>query len=79
MLITGTQMIVLIHAFEVGKALLAACSACCGPVKVIASIEDPVVISKILNHLKQQELNGIPSPSVQRALLPLGGCPRIHL
>ncbi len=31
------------------------CEACGGPVKVIASIEDPGVISKILEHLRQDE------------------------
>jgi len=30
------------------------CSECGGAVKVIASIEDPVVIKKILTHLKQK-------------------------
>ena len=55
--------------------MLEICNACGGPVRVIASIEDPIVINKILNHLKQQELNVIRSPSVQRALLPLGRAP----
>jgi hypothetical protein len=31
------------------------CEACGGPVKVIASIEDPEVIGKILNHLDKRE------------------------
>lgn len=31
------------------------CSQCGGPVKVIASIEDPVVIQKILAHLKKKD------------------------
>jgi hypothetical protein len=30
---------------------IATCSECGGPVKVIASIEDPAIISKILAHL----------------------------
>lgn len=30
------------------------CDQCGGPVKVIASIEDPVVIKQILDHLKQK-------------------------
>jgi len=30
------------------------CSACGGAVKVIACIEDPVVIEKILTHLKEK-------------------------
>lgn len=36
------------------------CTQCGGPVKVIASIEDPVVIKKILDHLKEKEAQ--PSP-----------------
>jgi len=65
---------------RVFKIDIATCSACGGPVKVIAeasdrSIEDPVVINKILNHLKQQQQSVIPSPSAQRALLPLGRAP----
>ena len=32
-----------------------ACEICGGPVKVIASIEDPGVISKILQHLEERE------------------------
>lgn len=31
------------------------CEKCQGPVKIIASIEDPEVIKKILNHLKARE------------------------
>jgi hypothetical protein len=34
---------------------LTACEKCQGPVKIIACIEDPVVIGKILNHLKARE------------------------
>ena len=30
------------------------CSACGGAVKIIACIEDPVVIRKILDHLKEK-------------------------
>ncbi|MFT7549412.1 MAG: hypothetical protein ACI9VI_003271, partial [Candidatus Azotimanducaceae bacterium] len=30
------------------------CSTCSGAMKVIASIEDPVVINKILDHLKNK-------------------------
>lgn len=36
------------------------CTQCGGPVKVIASIEDPMVIKKILDHLKEKEAQ--PSP-----------------
>ncbi len=35
------------------------CSACGGAVKVIARIQDPAVIDKILTHLQQK---GIPGP-----------------
>jgi hypothetical protein len=37
---------------------------CKGPVKVIACIEQPIVIEKILNHLKAKEANPAP-PSTQ--------------
>ena len=37
------------------------CSACGGPVRVIASIEDPVVIEKILAHLGESQA---PRPSL---------------
>ena len=54
---------------------IATCHTCGGSVKVIASIEDPVVINKILNHLKQQALKVIDSPSAQLDLLPQGRAP----
>ena len=38
------------------------CTQCGGPVKVLASIEDPVVIKKILEHLKKK---GEPQEAVQ--------------
>lgn len=38
------------------------CSVCGGAVKVIACIEDPVVIRKILDHLKQKAETNEPSP-----------------
>jgi hypothetical protein len=40
------------------------CEKCQGPVKIIACIEDPVVIEKILNHLKAKEARQTP-PSTQ--------------
>jgi len=40
------------------------CEKCKGPVKIIACIEDPVIIEKILNHLKAKEANDI-SPITQ--------------
>ena len=38
------------------------CPACGGAVKVIACIEDPVVIKRILDHLKQKADANEPSP-----------------
>ena len=38
------------------------CTECGGPVKVIACIEDPVVIRRILDHLKQKADANEPSP-----------------
>ncbi len=38
------------------------CTECGGPVKVIACIEDPVVIRRILDHLKQKAEANEPSP-----------------
>ena len=54
------------------------CNACGGPVKIIASIEDPVVINKILRHLQQQELKVIRSPLAPFALLPQGRAPPVR-
>ena len=34
------------------------CSACGGTVKVIACIEDPAVINKILTHLQEKVVSG---------------------
>ena len=45
------------------------CSACGGAVKVIACIEDPAVIKKILTHLKGQVV------PAQTVLLPEGRAP----
>ena len=39
---------------RVFKIDILTCEHCGGPVKVIASIEDPVVIKKILNHLARR-------------------------
>jgi len=39
------------------------CPSCGGAVKVIASIEDPPVIGRILNHLARKDLHGLwPEP-----------------
>ena len=35
------------------------CPSCGGTVKIIASIEDPPVIERILNHLASKELPGL--------------------
>jgi hypothetical protein len=42
------------------------CEKCKGPVKVIACIEDPIVIEKILNHLQARKAN----PTLPSTLLP---------
>ncbi len=41
------------------------CPACGGAVKVIVCIEDPVVIKRILDHLKQKADANEPSPLPQ--------------
>jgi hypothetical protein len=38
------------------------CMQCGGPVKVIACIEDPVVIKRILDHLKEKAETNVPDP-----------------
>ena len=42
------------------------CQACGGPMKIIACIEDPIVIRKILDHLDRTEpitgSNSLPEP-----------------
>lgn len=52
------------------------CSECGGTVKVIASIEDPVVIKQILNHLKHKaetnEPRALPENRAPPAELPQG-------
>ncbi len=42
------------------------CPGCGGALRIIACIEDPVVIDKILNHLDEKA----PDPSVEASLLP---------
>ena len=42
------------------------CQACGGAVKIIASIEDPVVNEKILTHIERREAAGA-SPHAPRA------------
>jgi len=49
---------------RVFNIVITECEKCKGPVKVIACIEDPVVIDKILNHLKAREAKQA-SPSTQ--------------
>ena len=48
------------------------CPACGGAVKVIASIEDPVVIKKILDHLKSKEETREPFPLPESRAPPTG-------
>jgi hypothetical protein len=52
------------------------CSACGGAMKVIACIEDPVVIKQILDHLKHKaetsETRALPESRAPPAELPLG-------
>jgi len=48
---------------------IATCSECGGDVKIIASIEDPMVIRKILAHLDEK------AASVAKGLLPLCRAP----
>ena len=48
------------------------CSVCGGAVKVIACIEDPVVIKKILDHLKQKAETDEPSPLPESRAPPVG-------
>lgn len=38
------------------------CRACGGAVRIIACIEDPVVIEKILTHLDKKEASAVASP-----------------
>ena len=54
------------------------CNACGGPVKVIACIEDPVVVNKILRHLQQQELKVVRSSSAPLALLQHSRAPPVR-
>jgi hypothetical protein len=46
------------------------CPACGGAVKVIACIEDPVVIKRILDHLKQKADANEPRPLPERLAPP---------
>jgi hypothetical protein len=48
------------------------CGECGGAVKVIACIEEPVVIQKILDHLKQTAQANDPSPLPEGRAPPLG-------
>jgi hypothetical protein len=52
------------------------CPACGGAVKVIACIEDPVVIKKIVDHLKQRADANEPN---QPNLLPVSRAPQTSL
>jgi hypothetical protein len=48
------------------------CSACGGAMKVIACIEDPVVIKQILDHLKHKAETSESESRAPPAKLPLG-------
>jgi hypothetical protein len=47
---------------RVFKIDIETCSACGGAVKIIACIEDPAVIEKILTHLNKKEDSAKPAP-----------------
>jgi hypothetical protein len=49
---------------------ISTCEQCGGAVKIIACIEDPAVIDKILTHLRQQAEKGLHAHSVSLRLLP---------
>jgi len=59
-----------------GLRLLETCSVCGGAVKVIACIEDPVVIKQILDHLKHKaetrESRALPESRAPPAGLQMG-------
>ncbi len=48
------------------------CTECGGPVKVIACIEDPVVIKQFLDHLKHKAETSEPSPLPESRAPPAG-------
>ena len=48
------------------------CSACGGAMKVIACIEDPVVIKKIPDHLKEKDETKEPNPLPESRAPPAG-------
>jgi len=48
------------------------CQECGGAMKVIACIEDPVVIKKILDHLKQKDKANEPNPLPESRAPPAG-------
>ena len=53
-------------AHDIGRELAETCQACSGAVKIIACIEDPHVIRKILDHLDRlaptTDPNSLPEP-----------------
>ena len=51
---------------RVFKIDIETCDGCGGAVKVIASIEDPVVIGKILAHLKEADPRSVVSRNQER-------------
>ncbi|MBK9132420.1 MAG: hypothetical protein IPM20_12390 [Gammaproteobacteria bacterium] len=57
------------HVFNID---IETCQACGGPVRIIASIEDPAVIQKILAHLKSTEETHEPFPLPESRAPPTG-------
>ena len=54
------------------------CPACAGAVQVIACIEDPVVIKRILDHLKQKAEVNEPSPLPESRAPPTSAQGRVY-
>jgi len=65
-----TQAKKLRRVFNIG---IETCSECGGTVKVIACIEDPLVIKKILTHLKEK------APTAAVVLLPESRAPPVYV
>jgi len=55
------------------------CEKCKGPVKIIACIEDPAVIAKILKHLKREGCHRQQCPAATRTSAPADRIVRFHL
>lgn len=55
-----------------GRSILSPDIECGGVVKVVACIEDPVVIQKILDHLKEKAETKDPNPLPESRAPPVG-------